>query len=934
MICAHCLYDDTSGGARCESCGRLMETPTGAPEPPLVGRARELARLDEALEHVLKNRVFHVVGLVGAPRSGRSRLMTRFRHRHDNAFSDLVAIRGYPVPGGRVADPFAPFGRLLRNAFRLDERAGPEEARRRVREAVEALAPPSLTDALRSLGWFMGLRFPETQGESAPAAGPEELRRRAFATYAWYVRRRAEQRPLLLLIEGLGEAAPDGLELLAYLRGHLREAPVLALCEVDRDRIDADPRSFERLGDTLLPIEPLDREAVGELMARLTDRATAPPPNLLDAVLEASGGRPEAVAHVVRTLQRQGVIEPGGLGWGVDPDEPVRFEFPLTPEQAARRRLARLDEDDRVWLRRAAVVGTVFWRGALVALARREMGAGDALAHWIELPAAETVDGALDRAIEAGVLHRMRDSGLDDAIEYAFTRPREQALLLEEIDPDERARMHAVVAQWMEYRAATTREQHLLAIAEHHRKGRNDKRAAFYYIMAGDRARRRYANDLAVEAFERALELLDERDMLPLLDVYHALGALHALAGRHDLAESCFERMLAGAWRLDHRSKAGAALNRLGRLYRDRCHYARARSLLEAGRALFAAADDGAGVAASIDDLGQVALREGRRDEATRLFEEALAYRRATDDARSIAVSLANLARARRDDGDLMGAEATLREARSIQEEIGDTTGLIGTLLELAEVLDRAGTPDAAAEQAEEALSLARRTGDRGQTARAAALVALLAADRGDAEIARAHAEEAGALAEQLGDDHTRVRALRASARVGARTGAPEATLETLEDAIRVARHHADRLELGRCLALAGALHAALSGVDLRLAADSAQAMEVLADLDAPAARHGTIDELIEDALHEAEDTVPPEVTALGAAARAHLDDAARAYGDALAALEEAGDEAALVHVLREMALVVAARGEPARAEALERRAARIEAERRERARA
>lgn len=926
MICAHCLYDDAGGRGRCESCGRPTEGPTGAVEPPLVGRARELARLDELMQQVIKNHVPRIVAVAGEPRSGRSRLLKQFRRRHDNDFSDLVAIRGYPVPGGRVADPFAPFGRLLRNAFRLDERAPVEASRQAVRQQVEALGPPSLPDTLRALGLLMGVRFPELRGANE-GGGPEEMRRQASATCAWYLRRRAQARPLLLLLEGLSEATAEGRALLDALRGQLNHGPILMLCEVGRGDID-------RFGDAVVAVEPLAREAVGELMARVAGRGSAPPDNLLDAAVAASRGRPEDVVHVVRTLEREGVLARGGHGWGVDPEAPLCLAFALTPEEGARRRLASLAGDDRAWLRRAAVVGTVFWRGALLPLARMEQGTGASLVSWLDLPRPSDVDAALERAVAAGVLHRMTDSGLDGDVEYAFTRPREQALLAGELEPDDRARMHAVVAQWLEWRTGPVRDQHLLAIAEHYRLGRNDKRAAFYYILAGDRARRRYANDLGVEAFERALDLLDERDALPLLDVFHALGALHALAGRHDLAEACFERMLASAWTLDHKAKAGAALNRLGRLHRDRGQYARARGLIEAGRGLFLDADDGPGVAASVDDLGQVLMRTGPRDEARRCFEEALAYRRAAEDARSTAVSLTNLAMLRRDEGDLAGAEATLLEAQALRAQIGDTTGLVTTLLEMAEVAARSGVTETAAAHADEALVLARRTGDRGQTARAAALLALLAAERGDVEAARARAEEAGALADALGDDVTRLRALRAQAAVEAARGANAAALTAAEDATRLARRVGDGVELGLALRQAGELAARLSGVNLTRAAASARLIERAAASAEHAGDGGDIDRLIEGALLEADASVPPEVTSLPAEARARLDAAVEAYADAVGALEAADEVVERARTLREMALLVAARGELARADVLGDRARAVDAERRGRVRA
>lgn len=802
MICPHCLYDHARVPARCESCRRPLG---GVDEPPgpFVGRARELALLDEQLEAVVKNRAPRFIALVGPPRSGRSRLMSELQRRHDNAFSDVVSSRGYPVPGRRAADPYAPFGRLLHNCLGMDDQWPEAQRRAHFQARIEALGPPALSDALETLGRFVGLRFPSPDG---PVARPD-AEQRTFASFAWYLRQRADRHPLLALIEGFDRATREGRALLAYLHQHLAGCALLMLVEV---RAGADPPGeLERAVHGVLAVEPLGRDATGDLLRRLVDRAQPPPANLLDTVHAVTGGRPDAVAQVAQSLEAHDITPVGGSGWGVDPEAALRFEFPLTAEEAARRRLADLDEPDRELLRRAAAVGPVFWRGALVP-ALRVPHAPDALSAWEEAPDAEAVDATLSRAVRLGIVHRMGDSQFPGEPELAFTRPREHELLLDELGSALRGRVHAVVAQWLEAHGAESEGQ-LLRIAEHYEAGGNGKRAAWFFIRAGEQARARYATESAVAAFEQARALLDERDALALVDVHHALGALHVDAGRHEQALVCFERMLACAWVLDHQAKAGAALNRLGRLMRARSDHDRARALLEQGRQLFVAAGDAAGVAASNDDLGQVALLCGEEAEARRLFEEALRYRRAANDERAIALSMTNLARLWRDAGARVEAERALREAIELRERAGDLAGLLDSRLELAEVLLREDQLQAASAEAEIALEVARSTGARGPMARALALTAWLLVERGELPEAGPYAAEAAALAEQLGDVRSRVRALRAG---GLAAPSLARGLILVGEAVALARRHGDRFETAAARLAEARLRAAVAGFD------------------------------------------------------------------------------------------------------------------------
>ena len=908
MICPRCLYDHARPPGRCWSCGRAIGGE--ARKVPFVGRSRELALLSEQLDEVIKTRTPRIVGLMGPPRIGRSRLMEAFRRRHDNSFSDVFAARGYPVPGGRLVDPYMPFGRLLHNCFGLDESNSPEVRQAAVRTALARLDPPDPRYAAEGLGTFLGLQIVDGHNGSKSPATPDERRRRAFGAFTWYIAERARRQPLLLLVEDLSAATPDGLSLLAWLHANLRDCAMLMMVEVEPDMF-ANDSLFQQYGDLLLEVKPLSSDAVGELMMRVADRATPPPPNLLGPVYGETEGHPEAVLHAAAALAAHDFTPVGGLGWGVDADDAVSFDFALTPEHAARRRLDALPPDDRECLQRAAVVGPVFWRGALLPLLRIDQGTREAMANWVDWPDTDALDEVLIRAVDAGVLVEMPDARVRGEHEYAFARPRERDLLRGELAEELLAPMHAAVAQWMEYRADTGGDGQLLQIADHYRLGGNPSRAAYYYIQAGETARARFANEAAVEAFEHALALLDERDTLPLLDVCHALGALHDSAGRPERAEACFQKMLAHAWTLDHRAKAGAALNRLGRLLRARCQFSRAADLLVKGRDLFASEGDAAGVAASIDDLGQVALLRGDRTEALELFEEALTFRQASGDQRAVALSLTNLARWWRDAGERNQSHRALEQALEIRTELGDDAGVLDTRLERAELHLRSADPDAAAADAEAALDTARRIGNRGRTARALSLSALALVAQGESGAAAERAMEAGALAEQLGDRHSRARALRALALARADRDELDGALSSLDQAVSISRELGDRGELALGLRYAATLHAQQTGLDL---ADVAADARAAADLnEAGASGFGTIDDLIEDALDAAADAVPEAVLGLGPAGRRALEAAITAAGEAVEVLDDLEDKRAAADARIQLAGLLEARGEVAR---------------------
>ncbi|MFN3202124.1 MAG: ATP-binding protein [Bradymonadia bacterium] len=921
MICPHCQYDDRRGGNRCGSCKRPLWRARPTTPPPFVGRTRALAALNEVLDGVLRNRAPAIVALVGPAGMGRSRLMERFWSRHDNEFSDVSAIRGYIARVDERHDGFRPFGRLLKNALGFDDTEAVDAQRQMVREAVRKLSPPDLAEALTGLDFFLrlGLVSPEDRGS---AEDPGMIRRRAFAAMTWLLRQKAQQGPLMLLVEHLSSAPPEAISLLGYLRDHLVESPIMMLCEVDEETLAGEPAFFQRLGHAVLRLPPLERGHMVQLIQQMSLREASPPDNLVQVLSDVSEGNPERLRQGVRRMMEEGVIPPPGDPWPFDTSTPLEVDFPLTEEAAAHHRLDACDEQMLRWLTRAAVVGEVFWSEALIPLARVEQGVDEAVTQWIDLPAQGELDAILDALQGRHIIEPVGQSG--HGRRFLFTDPAERVWLEAQLEEDARRVAHGVVAEWLESHMNLHEEHLSREVARHYAEGGNRHRAAFYYIQAGQGARNRFAHESAIEAYRLALKLLDDSDALALMDVQHALGTLYTITGRYPDAERAFRQMLIHAWVLDHRAKAGAALNRLGRLYRAQARYDQANSLLEQGRRLFLEADDGPGVASSLDDLGQVALRRENREVALNLFTEALDLRRRLKDPRSIAVSLTNLGRVQRDTGFLRIAEKTLFEALQIRLRIRDAVGVVTSHLALSDLYLYWAQWDKARESATSALERAREVGDRGQTAKAMTLLAAVNSAEGLHETGERQGRQAAALAEQLGDVRVQARARRVVALArraeGDQSGAEEAIGPTLD----LARRHQENYELAKCLHVRALVHMDAAGIDLLAAAEEAAlAFDEQSDQEGEGA---SINRLIDEVLADEGTGVSSQVLALSPELRAELDKAREACQDALALLTELDDHLALIQLIHDAVPLLTALGEVERARSLAKQRGQLEA--------
>jgi tetratricopeptide (TPR) repeat protein len=368
----------------------------------------------------------------------------------------------------------------------------------------------------------------------------------------------------------------------------------------------------------------------------------------------------------------------------------------------------------------------------------------------------------------------MPDSSVPGEIEFIFKHNLEHDLIQKLLPPERSRRYHLMAAEWLETRLPPREEQsgeQLEFQAHLYEKGGNGVRAATAYLAAADKARARYANEAAIDLYQRGIALYDPDDAIARIDPLHNYGDVLQRAGRTKDALAVFRQMLQAAWRLDHHAKAGAAHGRIARLHRGLGDYALAEDHLNQGLTLFRQAADSRGVAAVEDDLGRVAFLRGDYPVALERHGRALDLRRALGNRRSIALSLHNLALVHQAAGAPGEAVSRFSEALQIRREIGDRPGVVQSLLAVAAAWRDRGDTQRTLEVLNEALGLAREIGDRLEQANILVRLGevLIKLSR-DAEAAE-HLAQASELAQSFGDKLLQSEAARLLAEVFVQLG-------------------------------------------------------------------------------------------------------------------------------------------------------------------
>jgi DNA-binding SARP family transcriptional activator len=422
----------------------------------LVGRDVELGQLARALDDVLFSRSRLAI-IEGEPGIGKTRLL--------EALADLATARGADARWGRShegtgAPAFWPWIEVLRPLT--------------ARSDVVAPAPDGHLERLLAPSGAVSL--------------PEQGDRFAmFDEVAAMLERSSSKAPLLVILDDIQWADVASLELLEFLAGRLDDVPVfvaVSVRELEIGRNDALVSALAALSrrptTSRLHLRGLDVTDAAVLVHRATGVETSAP--VVAAIHDRADGNPFFITELARLVVA-----------GDPSREDVllrRTGVPAGVRDVVRRRLAALPERTMAVLEAAAVLG----RDA-------ELGA---LAHAARLERIDTLD-ALEPAVAVRLLQMVPDAPSTFRFAHALVRE----VVLDEVGPLQRARLHLRAADAIDATAGLTDDtaeviaNHLWAASSLADRGT----VAAAQARAADVASRRFAYETAEELFDRAVQL-------------------------------------------------------------------------------------------------------------------------------------------------------------------------------------------------------------------------------------------------------------------------------------------------------------------------------------------------------------------------------------------------------------------------------------------
>jgi class 3 adenylate cyclase len=438
---------------------------------PMVGRGTELAIVRSLWEQVAEQSRPHLLSVFGFAGIGKSRLAHELSRRVEA--TDGLALRGRTLPYGE-SSPYAAFAQQVKQVAGIFDNDAASASHEKLREAFANVVPEADADeAERNLAMLVGL----------PSDAVAEDRDTLFFSARLLVEGLAAQRPTMLVFEDIHWADDSLLDLVEFLADRVRGVPLL-LVALARPELLSRRESWGGglPASTVLRLEPLPPTEATELTRRLlVEQGLRDVDARAEDLAGVTDGNPLFIEEVVASMVERVTAMSG--------------ELPTSVRGIVSARLDALPPPERAVLMDAAVVGKVFWLGALERLDpdREDLG---------------RILGNLERR---DMIHREAVSRIRGEQQFVFKHVLIRDVAYQTLPRPERRRRHAEVARFLEEVTPQLGDA-AAALAHHWKEAGEPERAAGYVVAAAEQAGRGWAKERAMVLYREALELVGSAD--------------------------------------------------------------------------------------------------------------------------------------------------------------------------------------------------------------------------------------------------------------------------------------------------------------------------------------------------------------------------------------------------------------------------------------
>lgn len=521
---------------------------------PLVGRGPEMEILNTCLDKLAAG-TGQAVFLISDAGVGKSRILYEAKkHPQKEKIQILEGIcRSF-----NSATCYYIFSEFFKNLFNVDPEDLPETTALKITKNLPLLLgldpealPSEGREAIVFIAAILGLKIGDDYDIHLAQMEAQEIKAATFRSIAWFFGQLARKKPLILIMEDLHYSDSTSVELIAYLLGQLKKMPVMLLLLMRQQKEHPSSKlpliAKQSLNGRCSEIvfNRLTHEECVELTRRLF-KAEIIPDAVLDLIQSRADGNPLFIEEIVRNLLEEKVVEKTEDGEIRIIKDLLQVAIPDSINGIITARIDKLQSHLRDILQTAAVIGPVFELQLISRIIKQN-----------------DLEERINKLVEMELIFESRSF---PEIEYSFRNVLIKEAVYSCLLRQKQKELHGLVAREIESLYENRLEDQYEVLARHYQEADDPARAYSYLFKNGMKAKEAYANQDAVEFFNRAIQIGQElkTPSVPLEDIFKVLSEVQELMGQMDAAiesrSKAFELM-------DSDLKKGDAMRNIGRLH-------------------------------------------------------------------------------------------------------------------------------------------------------------------------------------------------------------------------------------------------------------------------------------------------------------------------------------------------------------------------------
>jgi class 3 adenylate cyclase len=443
----------------------------------LVGRKKEVQAFRKVIAKVKKSSG-QICGITGEAGMGKSRLVQEFMKMLES--SSIPVIIGSCVSYGKAMS-YHPWVALLNDFFGISPSDTPAVQKKNIQRTI-ARVNKKLIDWLPVIGEVLGVNFTETKLTKFLDA---KIRKQRFFDIVFdIIKYKTQRRPVCIILEDLHWADSVSFELINYIGRNIKDRRVLFLLVYRPMKEKQEFQEKEYFQE--IALHELSKTETAQLAGNLLN-IKALPDAFRKMIIEKSQGNPFYVEEIVKSFIEQGLVQEDARGKWQFSGELKTIRIPDTVEGVILSRIDRLDINDRDVLQTASVLGREFDEFLLQGIYHDPSHLKKSLKNL--------------KILDLLGIERQRGQ-----VRYTFKHVLTQEVAYDTLSFAKKREFHRTAGTFIEQQLKARKEEYLGLLSHHFYHGMDYDKALLYSVEAGEKAKKVYANEEAIEFFTRAIE--------------------------------------------------------------------------------------------------------------------------------------------------------------------------------------------------------------------------------------------------------------------------------------------------------------------------------------------------------------------------------------------------------------------------------------------